>query len=55
MSGKRIISQIDFQCPGFPKVGWQERVDILWGIYSMMARVELPALGRGLQKQLPSL
>ena len=49
MSKKRIISQIDFQCPGFPEFGWQEHVDILWGIYSMVTQVKLPALGTGLQ------
>lgn len=48
MSKKRIISQIDFQCPGFPEFGWQEHVDILWGIYSTVAQVKLPALGTGL-------
>lgn len=49
MSKKRIISQIDFQCPGFPEFGWQEHVDILWGIYSTVGQVKLPALGTGLQ------
>lgn len=49
MSKKRIIPQIDFQCPGFPEFGWQEHVDILWGIYSTVTQVKLLALGTGLQ------
>ena len=51
MSKKRIIPQIDFQCPRFPKFGWQEHVDILWGIYSTVTQVKLPALGTGLQRE----
>lgn len=51
MSKKRIIPQIDFQCPRFPEFGWQEHVDILWGIYSTVTQVKLPALGTGLQRE----